>query len=170
MIDVNVRALVALTRAFLPGMVERRSGAVVNVASNAAFQPVPYMSVYAASKAFVLSFTEALANELRGTGVKVQALCPGITATEFLEVAGTHSGLLVTRMPMLTSEEVVEASLRGREPGAGRPRALHPRRARARGGGAALPAQALAGLDFLHTRATAATGRLLECRVILAVS
>lgn len=117
MIDVNVKALVELTRGVLPGMVERRAGAIVNVASNAAFQPVPYLSVYAASKAFVLSFTEALANELRGTGVRVQALCPGITATEFLDVAETHSGLLVTRMPMLTSEDVVAASLRGLETG-----------------------------------------------------
>jgi hypothetical protein len=116
MIDVNVRALVELTHGVLPGMVKRRSGAIVSVASNAAFQPVPYMSVYAASKAFVLSFTEGLANELRGTGVRVQALCPGVTATEFLQVADTHS-LPVARMPMLTSDEVVAASLRGLDRG-----------------------------------------------------
>jgi short-subunit dehydrogenase len=113
MLDVNVRALVELTHALLPGMVARGRGAIVNVASNAAFQPVPYMAVYAATKSFVLSFSEGLAEELRGSGVRVQALCPGITRTEFLDVAETHPGLLVTRMPMMTAEQVVEASLRG---------------------------------------------------------
>jgi short-subunit dehydrogenase len=116
-IDVNVRALVALTRAFLPAMIERGRGGVVNVASNAAFQPVPFLAVYAASKAFVLSFTEALAEEVRGTGVKVQALCPGITATEFLDVSQTHPGLLVRRMPTMRAEEVVRLSLAGLERG-----------------------------------------------------
>ena len=70
-----------------------------------------------ATKSFVLSFTESLAEELRGTGIQVQALCPGITATEFLEVAGTHDGLLVTRMPMMTPAQVAEASLRGLDRG-----------------------------------------------------
>ena len=108
MLDVNVRALVELTHAFLPGMRERGRGRIVNVASNAAFQPVPYLTVYAATKSFVLSFSEGLAEELRGTGVRVQALCPGITATEFLDVAETHRGLLVTRMPTrMTAEDVV---------------------------------------------------------------
>jgi len=111
MLDVNVRAVVELTHAFLPGMMERRRGRIVNVASNAAFQPVPFLTLYAATKAFVLSFTEGLAEELRGSGVEVQALCPGLTRTEFLEVAGTHEGLAVTRTPMLTAEEVVQASL-----------------------------------------------------------
>lgn len=113
MVDLNVRALTELTRAVLPEMVARRRGRIVNVASNAAFQPIPYMAVYAATKAYVVSFTEALATELRGTGVRVQALCPGITATEFLDVAQTHRGLLVTRMPMMSAEDVVAASLRG---------------------------------------------------------
>jgi len=117
MVDLNVRALTELTRAFLPDMVARRRGAIINVASNAAFQPVPYMAVYAATKAYVLSFTEALATELRGTGVHVQALCPGITATEFLDVAETHRGLLVTRMPMMSAEDVVASSLRGLDRG-----------------------------------------------------
>jgi short-subunit dehydrogenase len=94
-------------------MVARGRGRIVNVASNAAFQPVPYLNVYAASKAYVLSFTEALASELRGTGVVVQALCPGLTATEFLEVAETHRGLLVTRLPMMSPEAVAACSLRG---------------------------------------------------------
>jgi hypothetical protein len=117
MLDVNVRALVELTHAFLPGMRERGRGRIVNVASNAAFQPVPFLTVYAATKSFVLSFSEGLAEELRGTGVRVQALCPGITATEFLDVAETHPGLLVTRMPMMTADEVVRASLRGLDRG-----------------------------------------------------
>jgi short-subunit dehydrogenase len=117
MIDVNVRAVVELTHAFLPGMKERRRGRIVNVASNAAFQPVPFLTVYAATKAFVLSFSEGLAEELRGSGVVAQALCPGLTRTEFLDVAGTHEGLRVTRTPMLSAEEVVEASLRGLDRG-----------------------------------------------------
>ena len=113
MCDVNVRALVELTRTFLPPMLERRRGRIVNVASNAAFQPIPYLGVYAATKAFVLSFTEALAEELRGTGILVQALCPGITSTEFLDVSKTHSGLAVRRLPTMTPREVVQASLDG---------------------------------------------------------
>jgi short-subunit dehydrogenase len=120
MIDVNVRAVVETTHAFVPGMRARGRGRIVNVASNAAFQPVPFLAVYAATKAFVLSFTEALAEEVRGSGVRVQALCPGITATEFLDVAETHRGLLVTRMPMTTADEVVQASLRALDRGGGR--------------------------------------------------
>jgi uncharacterized protein len=117
MLDLNIRALVDLTRAFLPDMLARRQGMIVNVASNAAFQPVPFLTVYAATKAFVLSFTEGLAEEVRGSGVRVQALCPGITATEFLDVAETHSGLLVRRLPMMTADQVVEASLAGLDRG-----------------------------------------------------
>jgi short-subunit dehydrogenase len=117
MIDVNVRAVVELTHVFLPGMRARGRGRIVNVASNAAFQPVPFLTVYAATKAFVLSFTEGLAEELRGSGIRVQGLCPGLTETEFLEVAGTHRGLRVTRTPMMTAEAVVEASLRGLDRG-----------------------------------------------------
>ena len=77
----------------------------------------PYLAVYAATKAFVLSFTEGPAEELRGTGIRVQALCPGITATEFLDVAETRRGLLVALMPMLRADEVVQASLRGLDRG-----------------------------------------------------
>lgn len=113
MLDVNIKALVELTQAFLPGMKGRGRGRIVNVASNAAFQPVPFLTVYAATKAFVLSFTEGLAEELRGTGIDVQGLCPGLTETEFLDVAGTHDGLKVKKTPMLSVDEVVEASLRG---------------------------------------------------------
>jgi short-subunit dehydrogenase len=117
MCDVNVRALVELTRTFLPPMIERKRGRVVNVASNAAFQPIPNLGVYAATKSFVLSFTEALGEELRGSGVQVQALCPGITETEFLDVSETHGNLRVRKMPMMTPRQVVEASLVGLESG-----------------------------------------------------
>jgi short-subunit dehydrogenase len=83
MLQVNVVALTALTKLFLHGMVERRAGRVLNLASTAAFEPGPLMAVYYASKAYVLSFSEALAEELRGTGVTVTALCPGPTRTGF---------------------------------------------------------------------------------------
>jgi short-subunit dehydrogenase len=117
MCDLNVRAVVELTREFLPPMLARRRGRIVNVASNAAFQPIPYLGVYAATKAFVLSFTEALASEVEGTGVQVQALCPGITATEFLDVSETGGELRVRKLPMMTPRQVVEASLAGLDRG-----------------------------------------------------
>lgn len=88
-IDVNITALVALTRLFLPPMVAHRSGTIINVASTAAFQPLPYMATYAATKAYVLSFSQALSAELAGTGVKVLAFCPGPVRTEFQGVAKT---------------------------------------------------------------------------------
>jgi short-subunit dehydrogenase len=88
MIAVDVAALVDITRAFLPAMVERRHGAVINIASTAAFQPVPLMAAYGASKAFVLSFSEAVWHEAKPHGVKVLALAPGFTGTEFFDVAG----------------------------------------------------------------------------------
>jgi uncharacterized protein len=88
MIDVNVSAVTRLTKAFLPGMLERRRGGILNVASTAAFQPGPIMAVYYATKAYVLSFTEALASETAGTGVAVTALCPGPTRTGFQSRAG----------------------------------------------------------------------------------
>jgi len=117
MCDVNVRALVELTRLFLPPMLERRRGFVINVASNAAFQPIPFLAVYAATKAFVLSFTEAVADEVRGSGVRVQALCPGITSTEFLDVSETRAELKVRRLPTMTPRQVVETSLDALERG-----------------------------------------------------
>jgi short-subunit dehydrogenase len=89
MIDVNVRALVELTHRFLPPMLQRRRGRILNVASIAGFVPGPFMATYYASKAYVLSFTEALATELRGSGVTATASCPGPVATEFGEVAGS---------------------------------------------------------------------------------
>ena len=88
MIDLNCGALTELAHAILPGMIERKSGAILNVASTAAFQPGPGMAVYFATKAFVLSFSEALYEEVKKHGVIVSALCPGPTATEFGEVAG----------------------------------------------------------------------------------
>ncbi len=117
MVAVNVGAVVELTHAFLPDMKARRHGRIVNVASTAAFQPVPYLTVYAATKAFVLSFSEGLAEELRGSGVVVQALCPGTTATEFFEVSGTRTELLVSRLPMMTADDVAAESLRGLDHG-----------------------------------------------------
>jgi uncharacterized protein len=94
MIQVNVTSLVALTRAFLPAMVARRRGRILNVGSTAGFPPGPFMAVYYASKAFVNSFTEALWYELRGTGVSATVSCPGATATEFSQVAGNDRSLL----------------------------------------------------------------------------
>ena len=88
MIDLNVATLTDLCRAIAPQMAERRSGAILNVASTAAFQPGPNMAVYFATKAYVLSFTEALHEELKPHGVKVSCLCPGPTRTEFGAVAG----------------------------------------------------------------------------------
>ena len=90
-IQLNVGTLVDLTAAFLPAMVERNSGVVVNIASTASFQPVPGMAVYGATKAFVRSFTEAVWGELRGTNVRVLAVSPGATESEFFLVAGGKS-------------------------------------------------------------------------------
>ncbi|WP_375403851.1 SDR family NAD(P)-dependent oxidoreductase [uncultured Sphingomonas sp.] len=87
-IDLNCRALVALAHGVLPQMIARRSGGILNIASTAAFQPGPWMAVYYASKAFVLSFSEALHEEVRDKGVRVSALCPGPTRTEFADRAG----------------------------------------------------------------------------------
>ena len=89
MIDLNDRALVELTHIYWPGMLANKRGGVLNVASTAAFQPGPLMAIYYASKAFVLSFSEALWEEARGTGVKVSCLCPGPTVSKFRERAGT---------------------------------------------------------------------------------
>jgi uncharacterized protein len=101
MIDLNDRALVELTHIYWPGMLERGRGGVLNVASTAAFQPGPLMAIYYASKAFVLSFSEALWEEARGTGVKVSCLCPGPTVSKFRERAGTGATRLgKTSRPM----------------------------------------------------------------------
>lgn len=112
MIDLNCGTLTELCRAIAPQMVERRSGAILNVASTAAFQPGPNMAVYFATKAYVLSFTEALHEELKPHGVKVSALCPGPTRTEFGDVAGIKSLGQFDRLAM-EAEPVVRAGLDG---------------------------------------------------------
>ncbi|MBA3247369.1 MAG: SDR family NAD(P)-dependent oxidoreductase [Pyrinomonadaceae bacterium] len=114
MIDLNVKALVELAYLYLKPMRERRRGAIINVASTAAFQPVPFMATYAATKAFVLSFSEALWEENREFGIKVLALCPGVTDTKFFDAAK------IDRPPMRYSqspEVVVDAALRALEKG-----------------------------------------------------
>jgi short-subunit dehydrogenase len=108
-IRINVEAVAYLTHRLLGPMVQRGRGRILNVASVVAFQPFPHFAVYAATKAFVLSFTEAIAEEVRGTGVTALALCPGAIKTE-LEVFSRNAGLL-GKLPSLTPEEVVEAGL-----------------------------------------------------------
>jgi hypothetical protein len=100
MIDLNDRALVELTHVYWPGMLAKRRGGLLNVASTAAFQPGPLMAVYYASKAFVLSFSEALWREAQGTGVHVSCLCPGPTASNFRARAGTGATRLSNRAVM----------------------------------------------------------------------
>jgi len=106
MIDLNVRALVELTHIYWPAMLANRRGGVLNVASTAAFQPGPLMAVYYASKAFVLSFSEALWEEARDTGVKVSCLCPGPTVSKFRERAGTGKTRLSQTGEPMTSMSV----------------------------------------------------------------
>ncbi|MBX7222738.1 MAG: SDR family oxidoreductase [Blastocatellia bacterium] len=108
MIQLNITTLVALTHLYLKPMVARKNGAIINVASTAAFQPVPFLGAYSASKAFVLSFSEALWEEYREHNVTVMALCPGTTSTEFFEVAKVKE-----RTVAQTPEEVVENAFRG---------------------------------------------------------
>jgi uncharacterized protein len=98
MVDVNIKSLIELTYLFLPQMLNRRSGRVLNIGSTAGFQPGPFMATYYASKAFVNSFTEALAFELKGTGVTVTLSCPGATATEFSSSAGSENTALFRAM------------------------------------------------------------------------
>ncbi len=109
-IRVNLEAPLRLSRAALPAMIGNRKGAIINVVSMSAFQPVPYLNVYAATKAGLLSFTEALADEIATTGVRVQALCPGNVQTGFQEVAGTK-GSRFDRTPSMTAEAVARRSL-----------------------------------------------------------
>jgi short-subunit dehydrogenase len=112
MLLLNIVTLTKLTHALLPQIKESR-GNIINVASSAAFQPVPYMAVYAASKAFVLHFSEALHHELAASGVEVLALCPGATATEFFKVAGLSGNN--SQLPMQTADEVVKTALHALE-------------------------------------------------------
>ncbi|WP_426298014.1 SDR family NAD(P)-dependent oxidoreductase [Arthrobacter sp. R-11] len=108
-ISLNVASLVETTRAFLPEMLAAGRGALINVASTAAFQPVPGMAVYGATKAFVLSFTEAVAHETKDSGLRVLALCPGATRTEFFDVLGTQAAA-VGRMQ--SASAVIDTALR----------------------------------------------------------
>jgi short-subunit dehydrogenase len=108
-VRLNIEAVVTLTHEILEGMVRRKRGAIVNLASVVAFQPFPHFAVYAATKAFVLSFTESLAEEIKGTGVKVVALCPGSVRTE-IDMFAHNEGLL-GKLPSLTADEVVQAGL-----------------------------------------------------------
>ncbi len=106
MITLNIETLTHLTHLFLPEMIKRKYGKVLNVASTAAFQPGPTMSVYYATKAYVLSFTEAISNELAGTGVTVTALCPGATESGFQSAAAMEESKLVKGKKLPTSYEV----------------------------------------------------------------
>jgi short-subunit dehydrogenase len=111
MVQVNVIALMQLTRLVLPKMIARKSGRILNLGSTAGFLPGPFMAVYYASKAFVNSFTEALSVELEGTGVTATVSCPGATATEFAQVAGTEKSALF-KGGVMGSREVAEDAYR----------------------------------------------------------
>jgi hypothetical protein len=113
-IALNIGAAVDMAHAFLPQMLERRDGAIINIASTAALQPVPYMAVYAATKAFLLSFSEALWAEYRRRGVRVLAICPGPVQTAFFETLGSDEWAIWGK---LTPQRVVDAGLRGLERG-----------------------------------------------------
>jgi len=113
MIQVNVAALTHLTKRFLPAMIARRRGRVLNVASTAAFFPGPLMAVYYATKAYVLSFSEALANEVAPSGVTVTALCPGPTASNFQEAAGLQESKLVFGKTLPSARDVAQAGYDG---------------------------------------------------------
>ena len=118
MIRLNISSLVHLTKLFLPQMLSRRSGRIMNVSSTAAFQPGPLMSVYYATKAFVESFSEALAEECRGTGVTITSLCPGPTISGFQKAAGIENIRLVRGRNIPASKDVAEygfdAMMRGK--------------------------------------------------------
>ncbi len=111
-VDLNARVLTSMTRVFLPSMRERGHGRILNIASSAAFQPIPSLAVYAASKAFVLSLSESLSEELAGTGVTVTAVCPGLTATNMTDKAKSDSSV-VSHFPdflMADATNVAEAA------------------------------------------------------------
>ena len=112
MIDLNIAGLTALLAAFVPPMVKRGAGRVLNVASIASFQPVPSLATYAATKAYVLSLTESLSEELRGSGVSITALCPGITATHMLDAA-IEANAQVSRIPGLLIGNVEAVARQG---------------------------------------------------------
>ncbi|BCU80340.1 short-chain dehydrogenase [Polycladomyces abyssicola] len=113
MIQVNITALTHLTKHFLPDMIQRGRGKILNVASTASFQPGPLMAVYYATKAYVLSFSEAIANELKGTGVTVTALCPGPTETGFITRANLEQSKLFRINKVMDPATVAEIGYRG---------------------------------------------------------
>lgn len=113
LLQVNIVALTNLTKRLLPGMVERRHGRVLNVASTAGFQPGPLMAVYYALKAYVLSLSEALANETEGTGVSVTCLCPGPTKTGFQDRARMRESKLFTTLAVMNAADVARAGYDG---------------------------------------------------------
>ena len=106
MIDLNIKSLTKMCRLFIPGMVERKSGKVLNVASTAAFQPGPTMAVYFATKSYVLFFSEAIYKELKGTGVNVTCLCPGATESGFMNAAALQESNLFKNKKTATATEV----------------------------------------------------------------
>ncbi|SYZ74635.1 Short-chain dehydrogenase/reductase SDR [Candidatus Zixiibacteriota bacterium] len=108
MIDLNIKSLTHLTRLFLPPMIERKKGRIMNIASTAAFQPGPFWAVYFATKAYVLHFSEAIANELNGTGVTVTALCPGPSASGFADTAAGGQSGLFKRKNLPSAADVAE--------------------------------------------------------------
>ena len=116
-VDLNVRALTELSCLLVPGMIARGRGRILNVASTAAFQPGPFLTVYCATKAYVLSFSQALHEELRGTGVTCTALCPGPTKSEFATVSGASAKLFSERNTM-SAKEVAEIGYRAMQKGA----------------------------------------------------
>lgn len=108
MIDLNIKSLTKMCRLFIPDMVARKAGKILNVASTAAFQPGPTMAVYYATKSYVLFFSEAIYNELQGTGVSVTCLCPGATESNFFAAAAMEDSNLVKGKKLPTSKEVAE--------------------------------------------------------------
>lgn len=118
MVEVNIAALTALTRLALPGMIQRKRGKIMNVASTAGFQPGPLMAVYYATKAYVIMFSEAIANELKGSGVTVTCLCPGATATKFAGRANMEESRLF-KLGAMKSRDVAIAGYKGMMSGKG---------------------------------------------------
>ncbi|TCI49512.1 SDR family oxidoreductase [Exiguobacterium sp. SH5S13] len=113
MIDVNIKALTVMTKLFLPGMVERNQGGIMNVSSMVGFFPGPLMSVYHATKSYVLSFSEALENEVSGTNVTVTALCPGLTSTGFVDRSGMQASKLFQTGTIMEAGRVADIGYRG---------------------------------------------------------
>ncbi|MBD3281619.1 SDR family NAD(P)-dependent oxidoreductase [Candidatus Uhrbacteria bacterium] len=118
MVNLNCRTLLGLTKLFLPEMLARKKGAIINIASAAGFFPVPYMATYAASKAFVINFSEALAEEVKDKGVRVVCACPGATSTNFQKRAGInaseHRDLMQLSDPFTVAEQTIEALKNGK--------------------------------------------------------